>query len=276
MSSLILKWSTLIAILSAIVMALLGIISQFYPPIHTRIEWYMNILLLVFAAMLAYLYDRIESIENRSRLIVDRLGVESIKIFRNKEELFSKMLEVTEGSQEVCTQMFSDPPDDIGGQMVKYFKKVENHIKKNSKMIFRRIVTLGDSRKVKWIMKLLSEMIGLHNFSLAYINVDHKRTPLLCVHLVEKEGKLFTFIFHTVYASGNVYAFLIESSEVGRVVLDYFNGLWAISPKLMEGRQIHEDEIRKLAEQYGVENSQEYANLKEKLDKYKKETVKYS
>jgi len=265
MSSSILKWTTFIAILSAVVMAALGIISQFYPPIHTRIEWYISILLLVFAAMLTYLYNRIEAIENRSRLIVDKLGLEDIKIFRNREELFSKMIDVTIGSQAVCTQMFSDPPAEISVQMENYFRKVGAYTKRNPKMVFRRIVTLGNARKVKWIMELLSEMIGLQNFSLAYIDVDHKKTPLLCVHLVEKEGKLFTFIFHTIPATGNVYAFLIESSEVGKVVLDYYNGLWERSPKLMEGRQIYEDAIRKLAKQYGIENSQEYVKLKEKL-----------
>jgi len=270
MNSLILKWSTLIAILSAIVMAVLGIISQFYPPIHARIEWYMNILLLVFAAMLTYLYDMIESIENRSRLIVNKLGVESIKIFRNREELFSKMREVTIGSQAVCTQMFSDPPTEIGGEMEEYFKKVGDYIKRNDRVIFKRIATVGNDRKARWIMKLLSEVIGLHNFSLAYIDIDHRKTPLLCVHLVEKDGKFFTFIFHTVPPTGDVYAFLVESSEVGKVVLDYFNGLWERSPKLMEGRQIHEDEIKKLAEQYKIEDSQEYKELEKKLDNYRK------
>lgn len=187
MSSSILKWTTFLAIVSAVAMAILGIVSQFYPPIHTRIEWYISILLLVFAAMLTYVYSRIEVVERQTGLIVDKLGAEAIEIFRTRDELFNRMLGVTINSQLVNTLMFSDPPTEIGGQMENYFKKVGIHTRKNSTMIFRRIATLGDLRKVKWLMELLNEMVGTQNFSLGYIDVDHTRIPLLCLHLVERE-----------------------------------------------------------------------------------------
>lgn len=266
MNSIILKFSTIIAIIAAVVMALLGIVGQFYPPVKAHIDWYMSTLLIVFAAMLTYLYTRIELLEDRSRVIVDKLGLQAIEVFRTRDELFKRMMNLTISSQMVNTQMFSDPPDEISGQMEKYFNKITSYTKKNSSLIFRRIATVGEKNKVKWILKLLSEMIGIHNFSLAYINVNHKTTPLLCLHLVKKDEELFTFIFHTVPAGGNVYAFLIRSPDVGQVALDYFNGLWERAPKLMEGRQINKKAINELAEKYDLVDSKEYNILKDKME----------
>lgn len=267
MSSKILKLTTFIAIASAIVMAVLGIVSQFYPPIQSRIEWYVSILLLIFAAMLTYLYSRIELIENRTDLIVRKLGVQAIEVFRTRDELFSRMTDISIGSQAISTLMFSDPPDVIGGQMENYFKKVGIYIRKTPTMIFRRISTLGDNRKIKWILEILNEMFETHNFSLAYINIDHKNTPLLCAHIIEKNKEFYTFVFHTVPASGNVCAFLIRNNEVGRVALDYFNGLWEKSPKLMEGKQINMKEVEELAKGFCIEDSKEYVKFKEKVEK---------
>lgn len=264
MSSAILKWTTLLAIVSAVVMALLGIVSIFYPPIQTRVEWYLSILLLVLAAMLSYLYGRIELMEKQTSLIVRKLGLH-IETFRNRDDLFRRMRYITVGSQMVSTQMFSDPPTEISTEMEKYFKEVGSYTKKNPEMIFRRIATLGDSRKVRWLLKLISEMVGIENFSLAYIAIDHTTTPLLCLHIAERDGELFTFIFHTVPASGDICAFLIQSAEVGQVALDYYNGLWAKAPKLIEGRRININSIEELVKRYNLEDSEEYKNLKKKL-----------
>jgi hypothetical protein len=269
MSSLLLKWTTLLAIASAVVMAALGIISQFFPPIQTRIEWYISILLLVVAAMLSYLYGRMEILENRAKLIIDKLGLQTLEVFKTRDEFFNRALEVTIGSQIVNTQMFSDPPIEIGGQMENYFRKVAAYTRKNPKVIFRRIATLGDARKVKWLMELIFNMVGTQNFSLAYIDIDHTKTPLLCLHIVEKEKEFYTFVFHTVPASGNVCAFLIRSSEIGRVALDYFNALWERSPKLMQGKQINKNVIAELAKRYIIEDSKQFLLLDDKLKKYK-------
>lgn len=265
MNSLILKWTTLLAIISAVLMAGLGIVSQFYTPVETRFEWYMSVLLLVLAGMMSYLYSKIELIENQTKQVVDKIGLKDFEVFRTRDEFFSRMIETTAGSQMVSTQMFSDPPSEIGGQMESYFRKIGIYTRKNPRMVFRRIITLGDTCKVKWIMTMLDEMAGTQNFSLAYIEVNHKQIPLLCVHIVEKDGELFTSVFHTVPSSGNINAFLIRSREVGQVVLDYYNGLWEKSPKLMEGRNIHKKAIEELAERYGVEHSMEYVKLMNKI-----------
>jgi hypothetical protein len=111
-------------------------------------------------------------------LMVEKLGMQSIEIFRTRDELFNRMLELSIDSQMINTQMFSDPPDEIGGQMEKYFKKLSAHTKKNSSLVFRRIATIGGNNKVRWIFKILFEMIGTQNFSLAYINVNHSDTPV--------------------------------------------------------------------------------------------------
>lgn len=177
------------------------------------------------------------------------------------------MLDLSIGSQMINTQMFSDPPDEIGGQMEKYFKKISAHTKKNSSLVFRRIATIGGNNKVRWIFKILFEMIGAQNFSLAYINVNHSDTPLLCLHLVKRSDELFTFLFHTVPAGGNVYAFLVNSPDVGQVALDYFNGLWERSQKLIEGRQINIRAITDLAKRYNLEDSDEYIKIKAKWEK---------
>lgn len=266
MGTRILKWTIVLTIGTSFLMSLLGIFSQYYP-------WYIGILLFVLSAMLTYVYSmfsevliHLRALTKKTGLIVDKLGTEAIEVFRNREELFRRMLEITVNSQMVCTQMFSDPPTEISEQMEKYFQEVESYIKRNPQMIFRRITTLGNERKVRWLMRLLYDMVGVQNFSLAFIEADHQKTPLLCVHLVQKEGRFFTFIFHTVPASGDIYAFLIQSSDVGRVVLDFYNGLWSRSLKLMEGRQLNKDTIRQLAESYRIENSPEYLELKGKIN----------
>jgi hypothetical protein len=54
---------------------------------------------------------------------------------------------------------------------------------------------------------------------------------------------------------------------VGQVALDYFNGLWDRSPKLIEGRQINIRAITDLAKRYNLEDSDEYIKIKSKWEK---------
>jgi len=118
-------------------------------------------------------------------------------------------------------------------------------------------------------------MIGAQNFSLAYINVNHSDTPLLCLHLVKRSEELFTFLFHTVPAGGNVYAFLIKSPDVGQVALDYFNGLWERSQKLIEGRKINICAISDLAKRFKLEDSDEYIKIKAKWENKENTEAKF-
>ena len=87
-------------------------------------------------------------------LMVEKLGMQSIEIFRTRDELFNRMLDLSIGSQMINTQMFSDPPDEIGGEMEKYFKKLSAHTKKNSSLVFRRIATIGGNNNFL-ILRLL-------------------------------------------------------------------------------------------------------------------------
>ena len=56
---------------------------------------------------------------------------------------------------------------------------------------------------------------------------------------------------------------------MGQIALDYFNGLWERSPKLMEGRQINIRAITDLAKRYNLEDSDEYIKIKAKWEKQK-------
>ena len=261
MNSAILRWTTLLAIASAVIIAVLGIISQFYPPVRPHFHWYMSVLLLVVAAHMTYVYTRMEFMGGRLKELERSLGPHVMEVFRTRDELFTRMIEVTVGSQSVSTQMFSDPPGEIGGLMEVYFRKVGAYTRKNQRTVFRRIATLGDSTKSCWLLEVLAEMYGAQNFSLAYIDLDHRVIPLLCLHLVEREGQIYSFLFHTIPPTGSICAFLVRSNDVGRVLLDYYNGLWERAPKLMEGKQINLAAIQEIADRCGFKGSPAYDKI---------------
>ena len=54
MNARILKWTTILAIASSVIMAALGIVSQFYAPVQPRLELYVSVLLLAIAALMTY------------------------------------------------------------------------------------------------------------------------------------------------------------------------------------------------------------------------------
>ena len=141
MGSPILKWTTLAAVVVAVGMGVLGIVIQFYPSDLVSIECFLGTLLLVLAALLAYLFEGMTLVDKRTSLIVDKLGLQDIETIKTVDKLTDKLISTTIGSQCVRTQMFSEPPSEIGSPLVKYFKVTGNYIKKTPKMNFRSVFT---------------------------------------------------------------------------------------------------------------------------------------
>lgn len=264
MNERILTITTVAAVAAAFVAVVLAVVDVFAKTFDIPLGVYLSCILFVLGAHLSYVYARTEDLQRRTSLIERRMAGATVEVFRTRDEWLQRMIELGVNSPFIATLHYSDPPSLLGGRSDEYFRRLKAAIcRRTPGIVYRRVATASTPEKVRWLLKHVQELWDCPNFSLAYIDVDHRTTPLLCIEVGQDRGVHYTFSFSTVPTTGTVSAVLVRDDAVGQSALSAFERIWEKSYKLKEGNVVNEQAIQKLAEHYKLLESDEYRAIKE-------------
>lgn len=257
--------ATVAAILAAVVTAVLGIVDVFARTVDIPPAIYFSCLLLVLGAHLSYVYAQTEVLEHRTSVMERRMTGATVEVFENRDEWLQRMIELGVNSPFVATLHYSDPPALLGGRSDEYFRRLNASVRRRqTAMVYRRVATVSSPEKARWLLRTVRELRDCPNFSLSWIDVDHRTTPLLCMEVGQDSGVHYTFVFSTVPTGGAVSAVLVRDNAVGQAALSAFERIWDKSHKLMEGRAVNAAVIRQLAERFNLLQSDEFKELEQR------------
>jgi hypothetical protein len=209
--------------------------------------------------VLTYLYTRTEGVLQLTAMIERRMSGATVEVFSTRDQWLQKMIELGVNSPFVVTLHYSDPPSILGGRSNEYFEKLHEAVRQRPlEIVYRRVATLSSPEKAKWLLRTVHEMCDCANFSLGYVDVDHRQTPLLCLEVGQDRGVYYTFVFSTVPPAGTVSAVLVRDNAVGQAALAAFERIWENSQKLKEGLAINKHGIQELAQKQDILQSEEY------------------
>ncbi len=259
-----LRIAAMVAVVGAFVATVLGfadiIIDRFELPLRV----YLSCLLFVLGTLLSYIYTRTEALHRHTSLIERRMSGATVETFHTRDTWLQRMIELGVKSPFVDTLHYSDPPSILGGRSAEYFQRLHRAVSRRAApMIYRRVATVSNPEKARWLLETVDELRDCQNFSLAFVDLDHQKFPLLCMEVGKDNGVYYTFFFTTVPPTGAVTAVLVRDNAVGEWARAEFERIWGGSHKLKEGAAIHRQTVREFAQLYDILQSKEYRALQD-------------
>lgn len=187
---------------------------------------------------------------------------EGMEYFKTSEELYSRMIEITEEADLVYTHKLTAPPNKLGAKTEEYFNLTTKNIKENKIKIFTRMVSIHDRIKAIWVLELLNELHGFDNFTLSRIINTTADSPLgYQFHLVEKGDEKFLLQVYEIDYRGNAPSILIKHKEIANLAKSTYEKNYAKSIKLKEGRHFEWEAITDIATQFELLDDKNYLEL---------------
>jgi hypothetical protein len=213
------------------------------------------------------LYVLVKNLGFESKLddLLNTADKKDILTYDSRDKWLQEMAGCATSGGAISTQHFSDPPEMVGGKSKEYFAQVHRYVKKHPKTTYRRICSVGAEdggrQKAIWIFETVLSLISADNFSLAVVNLDHKRYLLNCYEICRTGNHYRVFVFTSPPSHGEVKAFLIQDDKAGHAAQGAFDALWDASPKLKNGHNIDWNLLRELAERFKLQDDPSYLKL---------------
>jgi hypothetical protein len=159
-----------------------------------------------------------------------------------------RITEVTLGAIRVSTINLSNAPE-ASSALERYFVETHKYISQNGSPLssFRRIAGISTVEKLRFIIEVSEKLQKTGKLSVSLLFNPNSNSPQYCYHIVEKKENTYTFFFPPVDLTGVMQSFMIVNRDVGKLFLQYFDGLWATLPNLHKGKSFNTD-ISKIIE----------------------------
>jgi hypothetical protein len=235
-------------------------------PVSVPGEFVIAYLFGTLATFMAYVYGRLEeTIERQTRIL--NLPARGVEVFHSSEKFLEKLIEITIGAESVSTLNLS-PPRGQHPNLDVYFQRLHQYIRSRRTPLrsFRSIASIDSEAKSAFLLARSCELAETGRASFAVFPqsslgpLDHP----LSVHITEKDGESFIFLYPPVDLTGTMDSVLIRNEAVAKVMLDYFNVLWRRSVVLNEGKRVHLSGVEHVAAAVpSLRESHHYQKLRE-------------
>ncbi len=254
------KYSAIVAAIAALTLTVLSLLDVVLFTFKIPSEVYWAVIFFSISAFIAFVISKLEALSVSINRIISGLAAPLVEVFTTRDAWLRKLIELETDSSLIGTLHYSEPP--LGSRSQEYFEKSNSLIQKRQRsIIYRRITTVPTADKAKWIFSTIIELADCENFSTSIVDMDHRSTPQVCLHVGIRNNQYYQFIFDTVQLSGKVSAFLLTDHTAGTLAYDTFERIWAKSIKLKEGDLIHKDAITELAKKFNLTNSKEFQSI---------------
>jgi len=122
-----------------------------------------------------------------------------------------------------------------------YYEKITEFIKSNSRITFRRLIRNTEDN-LKWVREIVEQLKGCGNFSLRVYDHADKDSREIATVSVQRIDNNFTFLValgeqRPIEAKRDVF---IQSEELARIFVRYYNQIWNSSIRILEDGEIIE------------------------------------
>ncbi len=261
-------WANAIIGIVAIAFGLLDFIPQLKLDQNTILRLILivsGLLLTGFASQSARRSSEIDDIKKAINLTETRLvysgkeGTNALREYVTHTKKF--ILDTTLTAERANIRHPLDAPDSYHNAL---YQRV-----RNKEISYRRVEIISTKERLEYaIMRLI-----IHDgtdYLLRYFGSQSKPLPVLNVMSFDNESILLGGFYTSDAPAETVFMVSIKSSDVSKVIVNYWETLWHAAKPLNEGGRIDWQELKFLATQIGVSELE----FTEMIDKWKNESRK--
>ena len=261
-----------------VISALVAVLSFFDRITHKYWEAaVLGILTMVAVKVVKAGFETKRELANKIKYLDERLQCQYIAVQQDFSELLISMRGPSIHEAEVCdqkrfyehltramqacsrsvdlTQLDADPPSYSGIEEKKrYFKLAAETVIAKPGVQFRRIVSIPNPTKLRWVLDLIDEVQNSANYSMHYVDITASNffLPPLSIQIFDSHDVMVvdpTRGFMPTAPVGDQ-CLWIQGKEAPRVFTNYFQNFWNLTnaTRLKEGNVIHWGMIREIAE----------------------------
>lgn len=232
-------------IILIIIVAIAGILMGFLGEI-TSTSALLFICGLVTLLAFALLFV-LRKLEESKKLIASVVSKVEVILLKGHDDFYTKAEEeVTLAKKSIdVTHFYPIPTTKIRAES-KYFDTLSRIIKED-KIITRRIASINNMDKYKWVESTIREHQDTDNFHVKYTSLVSDDFPMLNI-LIFDNKKVFVGIYQEVAMPER--AIFIDNETIAIVFSDYYNTIWEKSENLKIGRGTNEEKLNELKKKY--------------------------